>query len=212
MPKISDESIDLILTDPPYPREFMHCYDYLAEFSPRIMKKGASLLTLVGHYALEDVIEKFKGKLKYRWLFCMNQDKGKHARMAMGIDVCWKPILWYVKDAYPQGRGFIKDMVYITGTDGQNKKRHKWEQDISWAIFFIQKLTEPGDIVLDPFIGSGTTAVACIDTDRNFIGIEKEKEYVDIARNRIANRERAFKFPFTDKKREPFDDRFKPLF
>ena len=41
------------------------------------------------------------------------------------------------------------------------------------------------DITPDPFIGSGTSGVACINTNRNFIGIELEKKYFDIAQNRI---------------------------
>ena len=50
---------------------------------------------------------------------------------------------------------------------------------ISWS--------NPGDIVLDPFMGSGTTAVACIDTGRNYIGFEISAEYCDIAKRRIEN-------------------------
>ena len=42
-----------------------------------------------------------------------------------------------------------------------------------------------GDTILDPFVGSGTTAVACIETGRNFIGIEKDEKYFSIAKNRI---------------------------
>ena len=190
MRRLQENSVNLVLTDPPYPREFQYCYKHLADTTPRIMKRGASLITLLGHYALEEVMEIFKGKLKYRWLFCMNQESGKHARMAMGIEVTWKPALWYVKEAYPQGRGFIKDMLYITGADGQNKKLHKWEQDISWAQFFVEKLTNEGDTVLDPFGGSGTTAIACLNANRRYILIKKEKEYIDIINKRIAEHER----------------------
>jgi len=53
---------------------------------------------------------------------------------------------------------------------------------MSWLIKLVSK---EGDIVLDPFLGSGTTAVACILLKRNFIGIEKEKEYCKIAEARI---------------------------
>jgi DNA modification methylase len=53
----------------------------------------------------------------------------------------------------------------------------------------IQKLVEissnAGDTVLDPFMGSGTTGVACVNTGRNFIGIELDKGYFDVARKRI---------------------------
>lgn len=51
----------------------------------------------------------------------------------------------------------------------------------------IKLLTEEGDIVLDPFMGSGTTALACLETNRNYIGIDKELKYVELAKNRVAN-------------------------
>ena len=51
--------------------------------------------------------------------------------------------------------------------------------------YLIQTYTNKGDVVLDPTMGSGTTGVACINTDRKFIGIEKEKEYFEIAEQRI---------------------------
>ncbi len=185
MSSILDNSIDLVLTDPPYLREFLYTYKYLAQVCPRIMKKGASLLTIVGHFAIPEVCEMFKDKLKYRWCFCMNQFEGKHARMAMGIEVMWKPVLWYVKEAYPQGRGFIRDGLVIDGKGGQKKENHKWEQDLSWAKFFIEKLTKEGDTVLDPFMGSGTTGVACKELGRNFVGIEIDPEYYNITKRRI---------------------------
>jgi site-specific DNA-methyltransferase (adenine-specific) len=56
-------------------------------------------------------------------------------------------------------------------------------------LFLIQKLielvTNPGDLVLDPFAGSGTTALACKELGRNYICIEKEREYVDIIHKRL---------------------------
>ena len=56
-------------------------------------------------------------------------------------------------------------------------------------VFLIQKLieliTNPGDLVLDPFAGSGTTALACKELNRNYICIEKEREYVDIIHQRL---------------------------
>ena len=118
---IDDNSIDLVFTDPPYLKEYLYTYDYLANYCPRIMKKGASLMTIVGHFALEQVISKFQNKLKYRWINCMNQFDGQHARMAMGIEVLWKPILWYVNESYPHGSVFLKDGIKIEGKSGQKK-------------------------------------------------------------------------------------------
>ena len=50
----------------------------------------------------------------------------------------------------------------------------------------IEKATNPGDLILDPFCGSGSTGVAAINTGRRFIGIEIDEGYADIARARIA--------------------------
>jgi site-specific DNA-methyltransferase (adenine-specific) len=52
--------------------------------------------------------------------------------------------------------------------------------------WLIEKATNPGDTILDPFMGSGTTGVACVKLGRSFIGIEKEPRYFDIAQKRIA--------------------------
>jgi len=183
---IDDESIDLIFTDPPYLKKYLYTYDYLADLCPRIMKRGASLITIIGHYSLEKIIKKFDGKLKYRWINCMNQFDGSHARMAMGIEVMWKPMLWYVKESYPMGRGFLRDGIKISGKEGQKKSSgHKWEQDISWAMYYIEKLTKPNDVVLDPYIGSGTVAEACIRLNRNFIGFEIDKDFWNICNQKI---------------------------
>lgn len=53
--------------------------------------------------------------------------------------------------------------------------------------WIIERLTNEGDLVLDPFMGSGTTGVACKLTNRNFIGIELDNTYFDIANDRIRN-------------------------
>ena len=180
-----NECIDLVLTDPPYPKRYSYTYDYLANYCPKLMKNGSSLLTLAGHYALPDIMNKFTNKLKYRWIFCMNQEEGNHARMAMGIEVMWKPVLWYVKKAYPNKGGFIKDMLKVEKFDGVKKKYHKWQQSERWAEFFISKLTEKNDLVLDPFLGSGTTAVVREKLNRKWIGIEINKDYCKIAKERI---------------------------
>ena len=62
-----------------------------------------------------------------------------------------------------------------------NKKKHSAAFPDALPEWFIKLFTDPGDLVLDPFIGSGTTAVAAIKLNRHYIGIEKESEYWNIA-------------------------------
>jgi len=63
--------------------------------------------------------------------------------------------------------------------------RHPAVFPLQLAKDHIRSWSNKGDIVLDPFLGSGTTAIACIQEHRNYIGIEKEEKYFKIAKERI---------------------------
>ena len=62
---------------------------------------------------------------------------------------------------------------------------HPTQKPVSLCEYFIKTYSNKGDIILDSFIGSGTTAVAAKNTKRKYIGFEKEKEYFEIAKNRL---------------------------
>ncbi|WP_061224817.1 DNA-methyltransferase [Leptospira weilii] len=62
---------------------------------------------------------------------------------------------------------------------------HPTQKPIALMNFLISSYSNVGDTILDNCMGSGTTGVACIQTDRNFIGIEKEEEYFELAQRRI---------------------------
>jgi len=64
---------------------------------------------------------------------------------------------------------------------------HPTQKPVSLFEYLIKTYTNKGETVLDNCIGSGTTAIACINTGRNFIGIEKEQEYFDIATKRVSD-------------------------
>ena len=62
---------------------------------------------------------------------------------------------------------------------------HPAEKPLELMVWLVEHSTQPGDLILDPFCGSGTTGVACVQTGRRFIGIEIDPGYADIARARI---------------------------
>ncbi len=68
----------------------------------------------------------------------------------------------------------------------KNKSQHPTQKPVDLFKYLIKTYTNEGDLILDNCIGSGTTALACVQTGRSFIGIEKEEKYCKIARERLA--------------------------
>ena len=166
--------MDLIITDPPYPKKYQHLYPALGEFAARVLKPGGSLITLLGHYQLPFVVDSLSKHLKYRWTMCLWQEADSHPRMAMGIEVTWKPILWYVKRAYPQGRGFIRDSVI---SPKKEKGLHEWQQNEAYYEFFMSKLCPKDGRVCDPMAGSFTIARVAERLGIKWYGCDIETEY-----------------------------------
>lgn len=74
---------------------------------------------------------------------------------------------------------------------------HPTQKPVSLMEYLIKTYTNEGDLVLDNCMGSGTTGVACINTNRDFIGIELDENYFEIAKTRIENAEKEFLQPHT---------------
>lgn len=70
----------------------------------------------------------------------------------------------------------------VRGTEG---RLHPTQKPVALMEYMIKTYTNPGDVVLDNTMGSGTTGVACMNTDRRFIGIERDEGYFKIAQDRI---------------------------
>ena len=76
-----------------------------------------------------------------------------------------------------------------------NNRKHPTQKPVSLMKWCIERITDIEDIVLDPFMGSGTTGVACVQTGRRFIGIEIEQKYFDIAVKRIKDAQQQMRLP-----------------
>ena len=177
-------SVDAVVTDPPYPSEFNHIWEVLARESARVLKDRGNLVTLLGHYQLPLVLDAFKPHLRYWWIGGMYHGGRRTKIFGKRVCVFWKPCLWFVKG---KRRIDLPDMpMDMTKPDGNSKTLHPWQQPLPWVEHWIDRLTLPDEIVLDPFMGSGTTGVACLNTGRRFVGIEKDEGYYAIAQKRIA--------------------------
>lgn len=70
-------------------------------------------------------------------------------------------------------------------TDTQNSSFHPIQKPVALLEYLIKTYTNEGDTVLDNCMGSGSTGAACVNTNRNFIGMELDKTYYEIAKQRI---------------------------
>lgn len=82
----------------------------------------------------------------------------------------------------------IKERVLHLATECGNKS-HSATFPVELPKWFIRLFSQPGDVVLDPFIGSGTTAVACIELDRSYVRIELDTRHIAVACERLNNLE-----------------------
>lgn len=83
------------------------------------------------------------------------------------------------------GLRYPRSVIYFKTSESEGEVLHPTQKPVLLMEYLIKTYSNVGDTVLDNCMGSGTTGVACINTNRNFIGIEKEEKYYNIAKNRI---------------------------
>jgi len=188
MKRLPNDSIDMMLTDPPYAEKYQSLWYPLGIESKRLLKIGGSFISLCGHYQLPFVLNVLSKSLRYWWI-CGMEHTGNLKRLpGKWVAIRWKPAVWFVKERRRLNDCNCPIDLYSGGTirKAQNAKvAHIWGQPLDWFEHYIERLTKKGDIVLDPFIGSGTTAVACKRLNRHYIGFEINKEYCQIAEQRL---------------------------
>jgi hypothetical protein len=190
IPEIKDGFVDLIITDPPYPREYMGLFDDLARFALRKLKPGGSLVTFYNRvYAPETyaIFHKYKEQgLNYWWTIAVQHGGGIGTRVhTRGVIPMWKEMLWYVKGDKKAGVKDIRDFVQ-SSRKVESKMIHQWAQSRVEAEYIIEDFTLSKDaLVVDPFLGSGEFAIACAKLGRYFIGVEKDKQIFERAKEYI---------------------------
>jgi site-specific DNA-methyltransferase (adenine-specific) len=187
-------SVDAVVTDPPYGLGFPYLSyddtrDALARlidgFMPEALRIAKRVFVLcgptqIGMYPQADWVA------NVTW-----NTTGTFGKFGYNQ---WTPVLCYGKDISGFGNvnGVLKsDTMRISGGGGvgfmrsDEEKKHTCPKPITVMRSVVQRLTTEDATILDPFMGSGTTGVACMQTGRKFIGIEIDAGYVEIARKRI---------------------------
>jgi len=190
---LADDSVDMIFTDPPYANAALACYDWLAHEAARILKPSGFILAMCGG-ANNGPIHRFFLDAGLACFFdiayILPNGSGGYLHH-LQVLVRSKFIL-----SYSKGTGTLRVPAMQNMYSGRKDKRfHHWGQDVDSARYFIDHFTKPGDLVVDPMVGGGTTGVACQLIGRRFIGMDTDPEAIRISAARLAGSDAVVNLP-----------------
>lgn len=162
---VAPESVALVLTDPPYGDEAEPLYQWLAEWAAKVLVPGGSLICYTGQSRLDRDMAIIGQHLRYWWLLAMMHDQSQRLPGKFVIPG-FKPVLWYVRDSR-RGRTLVPDVLKPPARD---KELHNWAQGEGGVSALIEHLTEPGELILDPFAGTATWGKIAAGMGRHWIG------------------------------------------
>lgn len=163
---IADNSIDHIITDPPYPKEYLQDWSDLGEVAKRILKPGGFCITYSGQYHMIEVLNRMTKNLDFYWQLILLHTGSLSTVHPVKMNVGYKPIFIFYKTPKTPQFDYVKDVIIGTGTE---KFGHEWQQSEGELDIILNYFTKPGDLILDPFAGSGTTGFACMKNNRRSI-------------------------------------------
>jgi len=178
--QIKNNSLDWIITDPPYPKEYLPLIDKLGDFSKQKLKLGGSLICMIGQSYLPEIYSMLSKYLIYNWTCAYIMPGDAVSVWSRRTTTGWKPLLWFINGEYK------KDMIYdVFKSDQKGKEYHYWGQSESGMMNIIKQFTYPGDLICDPFLGGGTTGIVAIRMNRLFIGIDNDINAINITKKRM---------------------------
>ena len=174
---------DFIITDPPYPREYLPLYEVLAQRALDWLKPGGLVVAMCGQSYLDQIVALMGKHLEYYWTGCyLTPGQPTQLRMRQ-VNTSWKPILIYGRPG-EKYTGKVFGDVWVS--DRPDKAHHEWGQSESGMLALLKQIVLPGQSVFDPFCGAGTTGVAALKHGCTFGGIDVDESAVRQTRARLA--------------------------
>ena len=203
MKELPDNSVDLVLTDPPYGKKWargkhgfgdnnkitespenLHWDSAIPPkaYFKEMFRISKNQIVFGGNYFTEHIPP------SNCWLVWDKKGDKNFNNPFADCELIWTSFNKVIKKYTLIQQGFVKQT--------KDERFHPTQKPSELIVDIIKDYTEENIIILDPFIGSGTTAIACIKTNRQFIGFELEQKYVDIANKRIENEQAQLKLGF----------------
>jgi len=178
------KSVDAIVTDPPYDTAGMALYRDLSGFAARVLKQGRLLVAYCGKMDLPTLLGCLGEHLDYVWtaaVFLPGRHSIFRGRMIRGR---WRPVALFSAGPYEPQRWII-DTLIAEGVGVKGPDDHYWQQTVGPFERLIEQVTNRGQLVLDPFVGGGTTGLACLATGRRFLGCDIDPGAVSLSVERL---------------------------
>lgn len=222
MKRLKNDTVDLILTDPPYNlgnfmkdrdtnlkkmrdnffgaagwddlsfEDWEKSMDGFFEESARVLKKGGAMVVFMSIIKVETLI-RIAGhhKLYYKTTGIWHKTNPMPRNMNLHFvnsTEAWVYFTYGKRTGTFNNDGKVLHDFIETGVAANGERKygkHPTQKPVALMEFFVQVLSEEGDMVLDPFMGSGSTGVAAQKNNRNFTGVELSESYFQMATRRI---------------------------
>ena len=200
MKDIPDESIDVSFTSPPYNSvrhkkyknyndDLKDYYSFLCKFTDELLRitKRAVIINVQANYYNRPDVYKYIGKYcnEISRIIIWNKSNPQPSSMRHKLTNAYEFFMIFSKEPSVNINSvFMKDVVNYP-INSVRVKGHSAVMNNDLCDLFIREFTKESDTVLDPFMGSGTTAVAALECNRKYIGFEIIPEYVEFANDRI---------------------------
>lgn len=189
MQKMPDKSIDLIITDPPYGknadkgtngfgiatnRRYKSNWDSkrpAKEYFDEMQRISKNMILFGANYFCDFLPP------SNCWIFWDKKGDIKFQNPFADGELIYTTFTKPIKKYTLVQQGFI--------TESKDKRYHPTQKPVELLTTIISQFSKPSDVILDCFMGSGSTGVACLKTNHDFIGIELDKQYFKIAKDRL---------------------------
>lgn len=182
---IEPATVDAILTDPPYGRAHLGTYDELGALAAVVLRPGGVCYAMAGQTYLPDVVRRLGRHLDYWWTFAYLTHGDGVKLWPRRLVSQWKPVVAFRRPGELPTPYTTTDVARSSAPDQISHPRG-WAQSVDGMRALVTMLTEPGWLVCDPFVGSGTTAMAAAAEHRRFIGCDVDAQRVEQTREALA--------------------------
>lgn len=199
MKNMPDGSVDLVVTDPPYGINFKSNHrrlkykkikndsnlDWLHLFLDecyRVMRENTCIYLFCSWHKIDIFKQEIQKRFKIKNIIIWNKNNTSMGDLKGSYAPKYEMVIFAHK-----GRRELRGFRYPDVIDAKRtgNKMHPTQKPVDLLEIFISSSSDIGETVFDPFMGSGSTGVACVNTNRQFIGIELDPQYFEIAKKRI---------------------------